>query len=125
MYLLDTNIFLEIFLEQEKSIQCENFLNANVGKIAITDFTLHSIGIILFRYARQQCFASFISEVLDKIDFLTLPLDKLISLPSYSEETGLDFDDAYQCLVAKTFAKTIVTMDSDFKKAVDVKVQFL
>jgi uncharacterized protein len=125
MFLLDTNIILEIFLEQEKSIQCENFLNANIGKLAITDFTLHSIGIILFRHERQRLFNAFISEMLDKINILSMPAEEFISISSYSDETGLDFDDTYQCLVAKTFDLTIITMDNDFKKAIDVKVKFL
>lgn len=125
MYLLDTNILLEILLQQEKSNQCESFLNSNIGKLVVSDFTLHSIGVILFRHHRQHCFDVFISEMLDKIHIFSLPADQYTSLSSYSGGTSLDFDDAYQCLIAKEFNLTIVTMDNDFKKAIDVKVQFL
>jgi len=45
MYLVDTNIFLEIFLKQEKSNECKDFLNQNIQHLMVTDFTLHSIGI--------------------------------------------------------------------------------
>jgi len=49
MNLVDTNIFLEILLKQEKSEACKSFLSKNKGAINISDFTLHSIGVILFR----------------------------------------------------------------------------
>jgi len=39
MYLLDTNILLEILLQQEKSEECESFMNNNHGALAISVFT--------------------------------------------------------------------------------------
>ena len=39
---------------------------------------------------------------------------------------NLDFDDAYQYLVAKHYELTLVTMDRDFKKIEeDLKILFL
>jgi len=35
MYLLDTNIFLEILLDQEKSSECKEFLIKHYDKIQI------------------------------------------------------------------------------------------
>jgi len=49
MYLVDTNIFLEILLKQDKSKDCKDFLDKNMDQINITDFSLHSIGVILFQ----------------------------------------------------------------------------
>jgi predicted nucleic acid-binding protein len=49
MYLADTNIFLEILLKQDKSVICKAFLYKNIDSIHISDFTLHSIGVILFK----------------------------------------------------------------------------
>jgi len=49
MFLIDTNIFLEILLEQEKKEDCKKFLNDHIGNLHITDFSLHSIGVILFK----------------------------------------------------------------------------
>jgi len=49
MYLIDTNIFLEILLKQDKSEACKTFLDKNTDAINISDFTFHSIGVILFR----------------------------------------------------------------------------
>ena len=39
MYLLDTNIFLEILLKQDKSDKCKAFLNDNIGLLNISDFS--------------------------------------------------------------------------------------
>ena len=44
MFLLDTNVFLEVLLGQEKRGRCRDFLNGNTGDLNVTDFTLHSIG---------------------------------------------------------------------------------
>ena len=43
MNLVDTNIFLEILLGQEKQEVCKNFLSLNIEQLNITDFSLHSI----------------------------------------------------------------------------------
>ena len=125
MYLLDTNILLEILLQQEKSSDCENFINNNLGAVAISDFTLHSIGVILLRSKKYEVFGNFISEVLEKVIVFSLPMSSYSFISEYSQKTGLDFDDTYQCLVAKHFIMSIVTMDLDFKKVEHVKVMFL
>ena len=48
MYLIDTNIFLEVLLTQEKKETCKKFLDENIKNLYISDFSLHSIGVILF-----------------------------------------------------------------------------
>ncbi len=125
MYLLDTNILLEILLQQENSNECEKFMNNNLGALAISDFTLHSIGVILLRDKKYEVFGNFISEVLEKVIIFNLPMSSYSLIAEYSKKTGLDFDDTYQCLVAKHYILSIVTMDFDFKKVEDVKVLFL
>ncbi len=44
--LIDTNIFLEILLDQEKKNICKEFLNYNIDHLFLSDFSLHSIGVI-------------------------------------------------------------------------------
>ena len=48
-FLFDTNIFLEILLDQEKKEDCKKLLNENIGNIYLSDFSLHSIGVILLK----------------------------------------------------------------------------
>jgi len=125
MYLLDTNIFLEILLNQEKSSECKEFLLTNENQIFISDFSLHSIGVILFRYNKSEIFRSFIEDIISKIRLLNLPASAYDDISSFSTKLKLDFDDLYQYSVAKYYDLHIVTMDSDFKKIKDLKVHFL
>ena len=80
MYLLDTNIFLEILLKQEKSEECKNFLKTNIDSIFISDFALHSIGVILFRYNKHKTYQDFIKDILSQIRILNLPSPEYQSL---------------------------------------------
>jgi predicted nucleic acid-binding protein len=45
MFLIDTNIFLEILLAQEKSELCKSFLTDNIRDLNMSDFSLHSIAL--------------------------------------------------------------------------------
>ena len=46
MYLLDTNIFLEILLQREKSKAAKHlFIENHSTDLFLTDFSLHSIGV--------------------------------------------------------------------------------
>ena len=62
MYLIDTNILLEVLLDQEMADECEKLiLNLNEGHISayISSFTLHSIEVIL---ERNKKFPSFVDK---------------------------------------------------------------
>lgn len=125
MYLIDTNIFLEILLKQDKSDSCKTFLDKNIGSINISDFTLHSIGVILFRQNEEQSFLKFISDTLPKTNLLSLPKNKYDEVIIIKNKIGLDFDDSYQYNICKQFDLKFVTMDKDFKKVKDIEIQFL
>lgn len=114
MYLVDTNIFLEVLLKQNNNEQCKKFLNENITKLTLSDFSLHSIGVILFKKKNEALFAKFVQDVIPKINIATLPTKQYNDL--VNTRFGLDFDDAYQFYIAKTHQLKIVTMDNDFKK---------
>lgn len=126
MYLIDTNVFLEILLGQTKKEIAKQFLNSHLGELAISDFTLHSLGVVLFRLGRPEVFLEFIQDTLPRVEVLTLSPPDYSKVVEFHREYGLDFDDSYQCAVAISNELTIVTMDSDFRKApYSVKVIFL
>jgi len=125
MYLLDTNIFLEILLDQEKKLVCQDFISIHSEHVYISDFSLHSIAIILIRYKKYDVLKEFYADIISKVDILTLPASQYESLIDKVPHLDLDFDDIYQYSVAKQFDLTIVTMDTDFKKVSDVNVIFL
>jgi len=125
IYLFDTNIFLEILLAQEKASECKRILVDHSGNIAISDFSLHSIGVILFKYDKENLFNGFISDVMPKVKLVSLSSRSYNKLSEVKKNFNLDFDDAYQYQTARENGLTIVTMDGDFKRARDVKVNFI
>ncbi len=64
MFLIDTNIFLEVLLGQENKEACKEFLDTNVGNQYISDFSIHSIGIILFKNDKENTFRTFLDDVI-------------------------------------------------------------
>ncbi len=125
MFLVDSNIFLEVLLNQRKKSECKKFLSDNIENLHVTDFSLHSIGVILFKYGNEKDFVIFAEDVLPKIKVLTLPINRYVELGDIKKEYNLDFDDAYQCLVSRYYKLKIVTMDSDYKKAKGLDLIFL
>ncbi|HCT66460.1 MAG TPA: type II toxin-antitoxin system VapC family toxin [Hydrogenobaculum sp.] len=117
--LLDTNIILEIALEQEKAQECVNLLE-QYDKIDffISDFSIHSIGVILKKRNKLEKFDKLIED-------LRLVLKAILSLDHYYDLKrlinimkvfDLDFDDAYQYRIAEKYKLTIVSFDKDFDK---------
>jgi len=125
MFLLDTNIFLEILLKQGKEEDCKKFLNDNIGKLYITDFTLHSIGVVLFRYNKEDVFQKFIEDILQNVKLLSLPASEYSRVVSVKKKFNLDFDDAYQYSAARYYKLHVVTMDDDFEEVEGADVLFL
>ena len=125
MFLVDTNVFLEILLKRDKKEDCKKFLNDNIGNLSITDFSLHSIGVILFRYGKEEVFRKFVEDIMPNIKLLSLPMEQYKEVVNVRKSLNLDFDDAYQYSVAKYYGLKVVTMDRDFKRIKDLEILFL
>ena len=125
MFLVDTNIFLEILLRQDKKEDCKSFLENNIGNLNITDFSLHSIGVILFRYGKEDIFQKFVVDVISNTKLLSLPMELYRGVVDVRKRLNLDFDDAYQYSMAKYYELKVVTMDKDFERIKDVEILFL
>lgn len=117
--LLDTNIFLEIILDQEKAPEAKSLLlQTKQHDFFISDYSLHSIGLLLFRKNRHAMFQKFIQDVILNagIEVLSVTADEMSSVIRSAQKFGLDFDDAYQYTVAATTKIEIVSFDSDFNR---------
>jgi len=125
VFLVDTNVFLEILLKRDKKEDCKKFLNDNIGNLSITDFSLHSIGVILFRYGKEEVFRKFVEDIMPNIKLLSLPMEQYKEVVNVRKSLNLDFDDAYQYSVAKYYGLKVVTMDRDFKRIKDLEILFL
>ncbi|AMM42226.1 twitching motility protein PilT [Candidatus Desulfofervidus auxilii] len=125
MFLVDTNVFLEILLKRDKKEDCKKFLDNSIGNLNITDFSLHSIGVILFRYGKEEVFRKFVEDIMPNIKPLSLPMELYREVVNVRKSLNLDFDDAYQYSVAKYYGLKVVTMDRDFERIKDLKILFL
>lgn len=117
--LLDTNIFLEIILSQEKAEEAkELLLKASQHEFFITDYSLHSIGLLLFRKKQHEAFRAFVEDVLMNggIGLLSLYPDEMEPVTSASQKFSLDFDDAYQYAVAARYDLALISFDADFQR---------
>jgi hypothetical protein len=117
-YLVDTNIWLELLLNQEKSEVVSEFLTIiPPTQLFVSDFAIHSIGVILSRLKKLDALSIFLNDLFinGQIEQLSLePLD-LMDVANNIKKYNLDFDDSYQFTVAEKFAMTLVTFDQDFK----------
>jgi predicted nucleic acid-binding protein len=119
MYLVDTNIWLERLLDQARANEVGDFLNRIPSEqIFITDFSFHSIGIVMSRLNRKEALLHFVQDAfLDgAVALVHLEPEETQRLVQIMEEFNLDFDDAYQYIAAEKYDLTIVSFDSDFEQ---------
>lgn len=63
MYLVDTNVWLERLPDQERSEEVGNFLSRPPSeRLFITDFALHSIGVVMHRLHRLEALLRFVRD---------------------------------------------------------------
>jgi predicted nucleic acid-binding protein len=117
MYLVDTNIWLERLLEQDRSDEVRQFLDRiPTDQLLITDFSFHSMGVIFHRLKRRTDFLTFVQDILIDgsialIALQPLHMQRVVELMDLYQ---LDFDDAYQYVAAEQYGATIVSFDNDF-----------
>jgi predicted nucleic acid-binding protein len=119
MYLLDSNIFLELLLDQEQADKVEEFLRRMPGeKLHISEFSVYSVGIVQFRRKQFETFIRFLEDliVIGGVRLLRLSVQDLEDLAAVARRFGLDFDDGYQYLVAEKYGLEIISFDSDFDR---------
>lgn len=119
MYLVDSNVWLELLLDQANSKDVANFLSGiDSNLLAITEFSLYSIGIILTGLKKDKKFKDFLTDNFEysNVSCIRLDFNDLKNLLSFKKQWQLDFDDAYQYTAAEKFNLTIVSFDKDFDK---------
>lgn len=119
MYLLDTNIFLEILLKREKSKDAKHiFISNPPTALFITDFSLHSIGVFLFQRSKHDVYERFVNDTVIRTEIGVVGLDPedIPLMAGVSKRFNLDFDDAYQYAVAVKYGLDIMSFDADFDR---------
>ena len=119
VYLLDTNIFLELLLDQKEAASVQALLNTQIPKyLHISDLAFHSIGIILYQKNAARLFSDFVRDLFGEggITILSLTSEDIVRVEQVAAAFGLDFDDAYQYVVAEKFDLVLVSFDTDFDR---------
>jgi len=120
MYLVDTNIFLEVLLSGPRKNECEQFLGyLRKGRETgvITDFSVHSILVIMEGFGKRGELKIFLQSLLayEGLNVYATTLVDEVDAIDMSYETNLDLDDAIQYHVASTLnAEAIVSFDRHF-----------
>ena len=120
----DTNIFLEVFLNQARATDCLNFLDkVDRGELQsfVTDFTIHSLAVVLERAGKRdslpQVFASL--SAFQGLRLLHASFSEHSEIARFGIQTGLDFDDAYQAYFAQRINVPVISYDRHFDKVGD------
>jgi predicted nucleic acid-binding protein len=119
MYLLDSNIFLELLLDQDQADEVERLLRTmRREKLHISEFSLYSVGIVLFRRSLFETFVQFVDDLIvtGGARLLRLSVQDMEALTVVARQFSLDFDDAYQYVVAEKYSLEIISLDSDFDR---------
>lgn len=116
-YLLDTNIWLERLLDQDRADEVKQLLDAVPSdRLLVTDFSFHSIGVILLRLGLPDALLNFTNDLFasGSVRLLNLESTDMERVVAVASEYRLDFDDAYQYVAAELNDVPLVSFDSDF-----------
>jgi predicted nucleic acid-binding protein len=119
MNLIDTNIVLELLLEREKAESVRAFFQRiPTSEIVISDFSLHSIGILLLKIKKPEVLRSFIEDLIISggVHVLSLNPQEILDAVEIANRFHLDFDDAYQYAVAEKYNLEVISFDTDFDR---------
>lgn len=119
MYLLDTNIWLERLLDQASAeIVAQLLVRLPSDQLSITDFSLHSIGVVLNRLKERSVFVTFIQDLFieGEVTQLILQPSHLVRVVNVMQMWNLDFDDAYQYVASEVYDANLVSFDNDFDR---------
>ena len=119
MYLVDTNIILELLLDQEKAGDVERLLrDTSPETLHLSEFSLYSLGIVLMRRKLHDLFVRAVDDLLVRggIRLVRLGVKDMEGIANASRRFNLDFDDAYQYVAAEKYNLTLVSFDTDFDR---------
>ncbi len=128
LYFIDSNIFLELELDEEHAEACGVLLRAlrdGAMRGITTLFHIDSILIVMERYGRElRGLRLFLTSLLAYKGLRVIPLSLLdrIRAIEYMEHFGLDFDDALTYhTMRKLGIRKIISYDHDFDRITEIE----
>jgi predicted nucleic acid-binding protein len=120
MYLVDTNIFLEVLLSRAKKEECKNFLKLlrDGEKTGIvTDFTIHSIIVIMSNFNKLNELKTFLLSLTayKGLHLYSTTIADEVKAVEIATKQNLDIDDAIQYSTALSAnTEAIISFDKHF-----------
>lgn len=118
MYLVDSNVWMNILLKRNQYQVSYDFLTKVPSKnLFISDFSLHSICLINLNSRNTINLNLFLENIIinRKVEQLFLKPKDLPLVLQNAKKDNLDFDDAYQVTVAEKYHLKLVSFDKDFQ----------
>jgi predicted nucleic acid-binding protein len=118
--IVDTNIWLERMLDQERAGEVARFLDCVPDReLAMSEFTLYSIGHILIAREQFLDLRRFVADTIvdghvARVQLASAELDDVVDVAQH--QFNLDFDDAYQYVAATSRDLELVSFDTDFDR---------
>ena len=119
MYLLDTNIIIELLLGRDRAKEIKSlFQQIHYINLFLTDFALHSVGVILERHKLHELIIKLAEDLraVESPRLISLDIDDFNDIVDSAIKFKLDFDDAYQYVAATKYDLTIISFDKDFDR---------
>jgi predicted nucleic acid-binding protein len=117
MYLLDTNVWLEALLEQERKDEVVEFLaTIPLKDVHISDFAFHSLCLLLLNANQQQTLVDFVEDMLTTsgVFMIAVEPEHTKTLLETMSKFNLTFDDAYEYFIAESQNFILISFDTDF-----------
>lgn len=106
-------------MDQERSEEVGRFLDQILSeRLSITDFSFHSIGVVMSRLNQIEALLRFIRDIFvdGSVALIHLEPEDTQKIAQAIDQFKLDFDDAYQYVAAEKDNLTLVSFDSDFDR---------
>ena len=115
-FLVDANVWIEVFLDQAQADAAQGFLQAaSPRELAITDFALFACALRFRRSGMEDAFPRLLREIeAAEAEIIRLTPLELEIVWKTTFELKLDFDDAYQYTAAEARGLELVSFDTDF-----------
>ena len=102
---------------QARSSEARQFLNkTDTHELFVSDYTLHSIGLLLFRCKQFEAFRHFLTDVAGSLRMAALEARELTGVIDAAAIFNLDFDDTCQYTTGEKYGLAIVSFDGDFDR---------
>lgn len=116
-FLLDANVILDRALARARHVEVDELFSSATGdQLSVSRFSIHAVAWYMTPRNRDG-FRKLVSDLTDAgVSVVDLSMSELARVADAMDQFTLDFDDAFNCVVAEKLDLTIVSSDVDFDR---------